>query len=277
MNKVDLHCHSTISDGTLPPADVVRRAVANGVDLLALTDHDDIAGLAEARATAEELGLPFLNGAELSVSWRDTTIHIVGLRLDTTNEGLISGLATIRSGRDARAELIGKALDEVGVFGAHEGALRYAKNSTIIGRAHFARYLVEKGFAKDVKSVFDHYLVQGKPGYVSHEWASLEEALSWIHGAGGVAVIAHPVRYRISRDTLREFITEFKERGGDAIEVACGAHTAQQVQECAGFARHFGLMASSASDFHGPDESYADIGVMPQMPDGLVPVWKNLI
>jgi len=277
MNVVDLHCHSTVSDGLLPPAEVVRRAVANGVDLLALTDHDDVAGLAEARATAEELGLAFLDGAELSVSWRDTTIHIVGLRLDPGNAALFNGLTALRAGRDGRAERIAEALEKVGIGGALEGAMRHAKNATIVSRAHFARYLVEQGLASDVKSVFDHYLAQGKPGYVPHHWVTLEEALGWIHGAGGVAVIAHPIRYRISRQVLREFIAEFKERGGAAMEVACGAHTPEHIRECAQLARHFGLKASSASDFHGQGESYADLGGVPPMPDGLVPVWEGLV
>ncbi len=277
MKVVDLHCHSTISDGLLPPAEVVRRAVTNGVDLLALTDHDDVAGLGEARATAEELGLAFLDGAELSVSWRDTTIHIVGLRLTPDHPALLAGLAALRAGRDSRAERIATALEKAGIPGALEGALRHAKNATIVGRAHFARYLVEQGVASDVKSVFDHYLVAGKPGYVPHHWITLNEALNLIHGAGGVAVIAHPIRYRISRSALREFIAEFKERGGAAMEVACGAHTPEHIRECAALARHFGLKASSASDFHGPGESYADLGRVPTMPDGLVPIWKELV
>ncbi len=277
MKVVDLHCHSTVSDGLLAPAEVVHRAVANGVDLLALTDHDDVAGLAEARAMAEELKLAFLNGVEVSVSWRETTIHIIGLRIDPSHPALFAGLAALRAGRDGRAERIAQALEKAGIPGALEGALRHAKNATIVSRAHFARYLVEQGVASDVKSVFDYYLAQGKPGYVPHHWVTLEQALGWIHGAGGVAVIAHPIRYRMSRPELREFIAEFKERGGEAMEVACGAHTPEHVRECAALARQFGLKASSASDFHGAGESYADLGRVPTMPDGLVPVWKGLV
>lgn len=276
--KVDLHCHSNVSDGLLPPAEVVRRAAANGVELLALTDHDDVSGLAEARAAAEECRIGFLDGVEISISWEeDISFHIVGLGIDPHHRELLAGLAAIRSGRDGRAVRIAEALREAGIPGALEGASRFAAKSAIIGRAHFARYLVEQGIAPDMKSVFDRYLAKGKPGYVPHQWATLEEALSWIHGAGGVAVIAHPARYRVSRAELRRFIAEFKARGGDAMEVACAAHSMELVHEFAALARHFGLMASSASDFHGPGESYAELGVVPPLPDGLVPIWKNLI
>lgn len=276
--KIDLHCHSNVSDGLLPPAEVVRRAAANGVELLALTDHDDVSGLAEARAAAEEYCITFLDGVEISISWgEDTSFHIVGLGIDPRCRELVEGLAAIRSGRDGRAVRIAEALREAGIPGALAGASRFAEKSTIIGRAHFARYLVEQGISPDVKTVFDHYLAKGKPGYVPHQWATLEDALAWIHGSGGVAVIAHPARYRVSRDELRRFIAEFKERGGEAIEVACGAHSMELVHEFANVARHYGLMASSASDFHGPGESYADLGVVPPLPDGLVPVWRDLI
>ncbi len=276
MKKVDLHCHSTVSDGLLPPAAVVRRAAANGVELLALTDHDDVSGLAEARAAAAECGIGFLDGVEISVTWNDRTYHIVGLAIDPDSSPLREGLAGIRRGRQERAVRIAEALAQAGIAGALEGAARYAENASIIGRTHFARYLVERGAARDVKTVFERYLVRGKPGYTPHRWAALEEALAWVHAAGGVAVLAHPARYRIGRDELRRLIAEFKERGGEAMEVACGAHTTEQVHEFANLARRYGLMASSASDFHGPGESYADLGAVPDLPDDLVPVWRNL-
>lgn len=277
MKKVDLHCHSTVSDGLLSPADLVRRAAAKGVGLLALTDHDDVSGLAEARAAADECGMGFLNGVEVSVTWNEHTIHIVGMRIDPGRPELAEGLAAIRRGRAERALRIAQALGEAGFAGALEGAARQAGNAAIIGRTHFARYLVEQGVARDVKTVFQHYLVRGKPGYVRHQWASLEEALGWIHAAGGVAVIAHPARYRVGRNELRALVTEFKERGGEAVEVACGGHSAEQVREFGNLARHFGLLASSASDFHGPGESYADLGAVPDLPEGLVPVWRDLV
>lgn len=275
---VDLHCHSNVSDGLLPPAEVSRRAAGNGVELLALTDHDDVAGLAEARAAAEESGLRFLDGSEISVSWRDdASFHVVGLGIDPAHGELVGGLKSIRDGRDGRAHRIADELEKAGIHGAYEGAARYAEKASIISRAHFARFLVERKVSPDVRSVFDHYLAKGKPGYVPHEWASIGDALGWIAGAGGVAVLAHPLRYRVSRDALNVFLGEFKDRGGQGIEVACGAHSAEEVKECARLARHFGLKASVASDFHGPGESYADLGRTPSLPDGLVPIWRDLI
>ncbi len=276
--KADLHCHSNVSDGLLSPAEVAHRAADRGVELLALTDHDDIAGLREARAAAEARGLRFLDGSEVSVSWRDdASFHVVGLGIDPANGELFAGLKSIRDGRDGRAHRIAVELEKIGIHGAYEGAARYAEKASIISRAHFARFLVERKISPDVKSVFDHYLAKGKPGYVPHEWASVEDALRWIGNAGGVAVLAHPLRYRVSRDELRVFLGEFKECGGQGIEVACGAHSAEEVHECARLARHFGLKASAASDFHGPGESYADLGMTPPLPDDLVPIWRDLI
>lgn len=276
--KADLHCHSTVSDGLLPPAEVARRAADRGVELWALTDHDEVAGLAEARAVAEERGVRFLDGSEISVSWRDdASFHVVGLGIDPAHSQLVAGLKAIRDGRDGRAHRIAAELEKVGIYGAYEGAARYAEKASIISRAHFARFLVERKISPDVKSVFDHYLAKGKPGYVPHEWATVEEALRWIAAAGGVAVLAHPLRYRVSRGELRVFLGEFKDLGGQGIEVACGAHTPDEVQECARLARHFGLKASVASDFHGPGESYADLGMTPPLPDDLVPIWTDLL
>ncbi len=276
--KADLHCHSTVSDGLLPPAEVARRAADRGLELWSLTDHDEVAGLAEARAVAEERGLRFLDGSEISVSWRDdASFHVVGLGINPAHPALVAGLKGIRDGRDGRAHRIAAELEKIGIHGAYEGAARYAEKASIISRAHFARFLVERKISPDVKSVFDHYLAKGKPGYVPHEWASVEDALRWIGNAGGVAVLAHPLRYRVSRDELRAFLGEFKERGGQGIEVACGAHSAEEVHECARLARHFGLKASVASDFHGPGESYADLGMTPPLPDDLVPIWRDLV
>jgi hypothetical protein len=276
--KADLHCHSSVSDGLLPPAEVAHRAADRGIELWALTDHDEVAGLAEARAAAEARGVRFLDGSEISISWRDdASFHVVGLGIDPTHQALVAGLQAIRDGRDGRARRIAAELEKAGIQGAYDGAARYAGKATIITRAHFARFLVERKISPDVKSVFDRYLAKGKPGYVPHEWATLEDALAWIGGAGGVAVLAHPLRYRVSRDGLREFIGAFTDLGGQGIEVACGAHTPDEVQECARLARHFGLKASVASDFHGPGESYADFGMTPPLPDDLVPIWQELV
>ncbi|MBL8480332.1 MAG: PHP domain-containing protein [Sterolibacteriaceae bacterium] len=275
--NADLHCHSTVSDGLLAPADLIRRADANGVELLALTDHDELGGLVEARAAADEVGLGFVAGVEVSISWGDDqTVHIVGLGIDPTNPALGEGLRQIRSGRDARAGLMAEELDKVGIHGAYEGALRYAGNPALVSRSHFARFIVEQGHAKDTKSVFDYWLAKGKPGYVSHTWATIEDALNWIVGAGGIAVIAHPGRYRLSRTERRELFGAFKDLGGRGIEVLSGSQKDEEVSEFARIAREFGFLASRASDFHGPGESWIDLGRLPDLPDNLVPVWSQL-
>ncbi len=275
--NADLHCHSTVSDGLLAPAEVVRRAHANGVELLALTDHDELKGLAEAKAEAVALGLRFVDGVEVSVSWGDdTTVHVIALGVDPANAQLVEGLARVRAGRDARALRMAAELDKVGIHGAYEGALRFAGNPALVSRAHMARFIVEQGLAKDAKSVFDHWLAKGKPGYVSHAWATLEEAITWIHGAGGVAVVAHPGRYRLTKAELRKLLTEFKTCGGDGIEVLSGSQWAGDVGEMATLARTFGFLASTGSDFHGPGESWIDLGRMPALPQDLVPVWTRL-
>ena len=272
----DFHCHSTVSDGLMPPAEVVRRAAANGVTTLALTDHDDFSGLPIAAQTAAECGIGFVNGVEISIEWNDVPIHVVGLGFDAHSESLIAGLESLRGGRVERARRMAEALEAIGIRGAYEGAIRYAGNPKLISRAHFARYLVEIGLCKDVQNVFYNYLVPGKPGYVDHRWATLANAISWIHGAGGVAVVAHPARYKISKGEVRRFLAEFKDQGGQAIEVTCGSHTPDQVATFASLARHFDFYASRGSDFHGPDESYVDLGRLPALPDDLKPVWQLL-
>jgi predicted metal-dependent phosphoesterase TrpH len=274
-NNPDLHCHSTVSDGLMRPAALVERAHANGVDLLALTDHDEIGGLDEAAAAAEALGMRFVAGTEISVSWGDDqTVHIVGLAFDRQDAALAAGLARVRSGRDARAGRIAAELAKVGIDGAYAGALKFVGNPALISRSHFARYIVERGFARDVKTVFDHWLAKGKPGYVSHAWAELGEAIGWIRAAGGVAVIAHPGRYRLTPAERRELFVAFKELGGQGIEVVSGSHTETEIREFAGIAREFGFLASRASDFHGPGESFIDIGRMARLPPDLTPVWE---
>ncbi|HMM55388.1 MAG TPA: 3',5'-nucleoside bisphosphate phosphatase [Candidatus Desulfobacillus sp.] len=276
--RADLHCHSNVSDGLLAPGDLARRAATCGLELWALTDHDDVAGLAEARAAAEAEGLRFLDGCEISVSWGEgDSFHVVGLGVDPQHPALAAGLKSIRDGRAGRARRIGAELEKAGIAGAYEGAARHAANASIISRAHFARYLVEQGIAADLNAVFDRYLAKGRPGYVPHAWASLAAALRWIGEAGGIAVLAHPLRYRIGRAELRAFLGEFTDLGGSGIEVACGSHSAAEVQECAALARHFGLKASIASDFHGPGESQAELGRTPPLPQDLAPIWRDLL
>jgi hypothetical protein len=276
----DLHCHSTVSDGTLTPGELVARAAGRGVTLLALTDHDDTDGLAEARSAAAQHGIEFVNGVEVSVTWRKHTVHVVGLGIDPTHPQLAQGLATVRSGRGARAEKMAEALARAGIGGALEGAYRHASNPNMIGRTHFARFLVESGQCRDVKSVFNRFLAQGKTGYVPHEWASLADAVSWIRRSGGMAVLAHPGRYMSGRGgmgskSMRELLAEFVAHGGDGLEIVTGSHTPAQYAEFARYATEFGLLASCGSDFHGPEESYRDLGRLPDLPLGCKPIWQN--
>lgn len=276
--NADLHAHSLFSDGLLSPRAVMERARERGVELMALTDHDELAGLSEARAAAAALELPFVAGVEISVSWEnDQTLHIVGLGIDPDYAVLDVGLAHLRSGRDARAHRIADELAKVGIHGAYEGALRHVSNPSLVSRSHFARYIVESGHAPDTKAVFDRWLAKDKPGYVSHEWVALQTAIDWIHGAGGVAVLAHPKRYRITHHQLHRLYAEFRERGGEAIEVLSGSHGPDEVQALAQHAREYGFLASRGSDFHGPLESRVDLGGLPALPAGLTPVWSRFI
>lgn len=274
--NADLHCHSVLSDGTLEPEALAARAKANGVELWALTDHDELAGQRRARDAAEAVGLPFLTGTEVSVSFAGTTVHVVGLGFDADDPDLAAGLAETRAGREPRAREMGEALARVGIEGAFEGALKFAGNPALIARTHFARFLVERGVCADPSEVFRRYLVEGKPGFVPHRWAGLGDAVRWIVGAGGTAVIAHPARYRLTATEEYALFSEFKEHGGRAVEVVTGAHSTADAQRYAETAREFGLMASRGSDFHGPGESRIDLGGLPPLPAGLTPVWEAL-
>ena len=279
MIDYDLHCHSTVSDGLLSPTDLVMRAAERGVKFLALTDHDNVDGLPEAAAEAKRCGIEFINGVEISVTWRTHTLHIVGLRIDPKNPALVEGLQGIRNGRRHRAELMAESLARSGIGGVLEGAYHYATNLDMIGRTHFARYMVQAGLCKDVGSVFKRYLVKGKPGYVPHQWADLKDAIDWIRGAGGIAVMAHPGRYTAGRkamgkSTLHELLEEFTALGGQAIEVVTGSHTPPQYAEFARYATEFGLLSSCGSDYHGPGESYRDLGRLPDLPMECKPVWS---
>jgi predicted metal-dependent phosphoesterase TrpH len=275
MLRYDLHSHSTWSDGLLAPAAVVQRAAARGVDVYALTDHDDTGGLAEAAEAARDTTMMFVPGAELSVSWESHTIHVVALQIDPDNAVLNGGLAEIRSGRDTRAHRIAKSLGDAGIPGAYDGARKFVTSDRLISRSHFARFLVERGHAREMKDVFKRYLTPGKPGYVTHAWATLPQAVSWIHAAGGQAVLAHPGRYKVTATGMRRLLTDFCEAGGDGIEVLSSSHTPAQFTEYATYARVFGLLASSGSDYHGPGESWLDLGGLPALPAGVTPVWDQ--
>lgn len=276
MSNYDLHSHSTYSDGTLAPADLVERAARRGVAVLALTDHDDTGGLAAARVAAAEHGIRLIDGVEISVTWRGRTIHIVGLGIDPDNAALQTGLAATRGGRIERARKMAAALDGLGIAGSFEGVQRFADNPRMIGRTHFARFLQQQGVVKDIKTAFKRFLGGGQPCFVPQEWASLSDAVSWINVSGGVAVIAHPARYPLDNAELRALLAEFRDLGGVALEVVSGSHKPHQHLSFAAHARQFGLAASTGSDFHSPQESYHDLGSLPALPGGCIPVWDVL-
>ena len=276
MSNIDFHCHSEISDGLHSPREVVGFAAKNGVDVLALTDHDNLGGLAQAREASREHGIRFIDGVEISVTWTSKTLHIVGVNIDPSESNLRAGLETIRSGRMQRAEKMAESLARVGIGGVLQGALSYAKNPDMIGRTHFARCLVEHGHVKDVKTVFKKYLVPGKPGYVPHEWASLADAVRWIVGSGGIAVLAHPGRYDIGPNAMKRLLGEFKTVGGLGVEVVTSNHTVEHIERFSRLAIEFELLASRGSDFHGDEDGRVQLGKIPALPPHLTPVWSQI-
>jgi predicted metal-dependent phosphoesterase TrpH len=274
--NADLHCHSVVSDGTLTPEALAERAAANGVELWALTDHDEIGGQARAAAAAKAAGMRYITGVEISVTFLGKTVHIVGLGIDTDNADLREGLERTRGGRRLRAQDMAEGLAKVGIKGAFEGALQYVGNPDLISRTHFARHLVETGVCKDTNEVFRKYLTDGKPGFVEHRWATLKDAVGWITGASGMAVIAHPARYKFTPNEEFALFTEFKGHGGRGVEVVTGSHSAAEYVTYAATAQEFGLAASRGSDFHSPLESHTELGTLPYLPGGLTPVWELL-
>nr|WP_294840139.1 3',5'-nucleoside bisphosphate phosphatase [uncultured Methylotenera sp.] len=271
---IDLHSHSNISDGLLSPTELVAHAAQHGVSVLALTDHDDISGLSEARQAADLHGIQLINGVEISVTWKKRTLHIVGLNVDVENEALRAGLAAVRQGRLERARQMAAGLEKSGIRGSFEWASASAGQS-ILTRMHFARFLVEHQYAKDTKAVFKKYLVKGKPGFVDHQWMDLESAVSLIVNSGGEAVLAHPGRYDIRRTNMLLLLEEFRGLGGTAIEVVTGSHTGAQYVEFAKYAQMFGLKASQGSDYHGKGISFMEMGRLPALPSNCVPVWQD--
>lgn len=274
--NADLHSHSNVSDGTLRPEALAALAATQGVEVWALTDHDELGGQAAARKTALALGVAWLSGVEISVSFAGETVHIVGLGFDVNNVALQQGLAETRAGRLLRAQEMGAGLAQVGIGGAFEGALKYVGNPDLISRTHFARFLVDSGVCTDTHSVFRRYLTQGNPGYVPHQWAKLGDAVRWITQAGGVAVIAHPGRYRFTPTEEYALFTEFIAHGGRAVEVVTGSHGQADQLKYADMALEFGLLASRGSDFHSPSESRLMLGELPDLPGKLTPVWEAL-
>ena len=274
--NADLHCHSVVSDGTLTPEELAARAAANGVELWALTDHDEIGGQHRAAAAAREHGMKYLTGTEISVTFANETVHIVGLGFDPDNAAMSEGLFDTRGGRGKRAQEMSEQLARVGIAGAYEGALKFVGNPELISRTHFARFLVEAGYCRDTSEVFRKFLTEGKPGFVPHRWATLKDAVQWITAAGGLAVIAHPGRYPFTPNEEYALFVEFKAHGGQAIEVVTGSHTPAEFVEYADKAVEFGFAASRGSDFHSPGESHCDLGSLPWLPGHLTPVWDLL-
>jgi predicted metal-dependent phosphoesterase TrpH len=274
--NADLHCHSIVSDGTLTPEALAERAHGNGVELWSLTDHDEIGGQHRAAAAAKACGMRYLTGTEISVTFIDQTVHIVGLGFDPDDQALADGLRQTRGGRGQRAMEMSDGLAKVGIKGAYEGALKFVGNPELISRTHFARFLVESGVCRETNEVFRKYLTEGKPGFVPHRWASLKDAVTWITQAGGMAVIAHPARYKFTANQEFALFTEFKAHGGQGVEVVTGSHTVAEYSIYADTAREFGLAASRGSDFHSPDESHTELGTLPFLPANLTPIWDVL-
>ncbi len=274
--NADLHCHSIVSDGTLTPEALAARASANGVELWALTDHDEVGGQHRAAAAAKAEGMRYLTGTEISVTFVGQTVHIVGLGFDPDDPNLLEGLRQTRGGREQRAMEMSDGLAKVGIKGAYEGALKFVGNPELISRTHFARFLVESGVCKETNEVFRKFLTEGRPGFVPHRWASLKDAVTWITRAGGMAVIAHPARYKFTPNEEFALFTEFKAHGGQGVEVVTGSHSAAEYIIYADAAREFGLAASRGSDFHSPDESHTELGTLPYLPGNLTPVWEAL-
>ena len=274
--NADLHSHSTVSDGTLAPEALAERAHQRGVQLWALTDHDHLGGQARAREAALDLGLAYLTGTEVSVSFAGETVHVIGLGFDDSDPDLAAGLAHTRAGRLQRAREMAAGLARAGIPGALDGALAYVEQPDAVTRTHFARFLVERGVCADAREVFRRFLVEGRPGHVPHRWARLGDAVRWITRAGGMAVVAHPARCRFSPTAEYALFSEFTAHGGRGVEVVVSAHDAGEQQRFAAIAQEFGLAASRGSDFHDPGESRIDLGQLPDLPGRLTPVWQPL-
>jgi 3',5'-nucleoside bisphosphate phosphatase len=272
----DLHCHSRFSDGTLAVPDLVALAHSRGVNLLALTDHDELSGLSEAKRCAQSLEMECVSGVEVSAASGRTAVHILGLRIDETNAALAAALAATREARKLRAKAMSDSLAEAGIENALVGALAYAPNSELISRTHFARHLVDSGVCQSFGEVFGRFMKPGKPGYVEQEWLPMRDAIKLIHGAGGRAVLAHPGRYEIDpfggTDAL---LNRFVDAGGDGVEVICAAHHPSEWAQFGALARRFGLLASIGSDFHSHAESRVKFGDLPRLSPNLKPVWHD--
>jgi len=276
-SSIDLHSHSTASDGSLSPTELVQRAAERGIHMLALTDHDTTAGIAEAQQAAAEQtpALHLIPGVEISVTWNSYVIHVVGLNINIHHAELQQGLQDIRVKREQRAHKMAQQLEKVGFKDAYAGAKTFSRDGALISRTHFARYIVQQGRASSVNKVFRHYLVHGKPGYVKTQWADLDAAVHWINSAGGVAAVAHPARYKMTRTQLKKMLTAFKACGGKALEVVSGTHSRDDNFQMAQLAQHFDLLASKGSDYHGASHFWLQLGNIEALPKGCTAVWEH--
>ncbi len=268
----DLHCHSNASDGILRPDELVSRAKAQQVDVLALTDHDTLQGYELARKSADELGMTLICGIELSSQWARQGIHIVGLNLDPSATAIAEAVALQQQERSSRAQEIAARLEKLGFSGALDGARRFAGEASL-GRPHFARFLVEQGHVDSMNTAFKRYLGAGKIGDVRHGWPEFEQVVGWIRAAGGIAVLAHPAKYKMTRSKLHALVADFREAGGEAMEVIAGQQTAQVTDTLARVATKFGLLASCGSDFHAPNQPWQELGAFGKLPPVCRPVW----
>ncbi|MEL6117541.1 PHP domain-containing protein [Photobacterium sp. SP02] len=271
----DLHSHTTASDGRLTPAELVKRATDFRVDVLAITDHDTVAGLelAQQAIDAQNLALKLVKGIEISTVWNNFDIHIVGLNIDPAHADIVSLIAQQAERRTARAVLMGERLAKSQIDGAYEGARALAGDATLT-RAHFARWLVEQGHAKTMQAVFKKFLTRGNTGYVPPNWCSIAEAVQAIHAAGGQAVLAHPGRYDMTAKWLKRLLTDFVAATGDAIEVAQPQQAQNERRTLAEYAEQFGLLSSQGSDFHYPSP-WTELGRNLWLPKASVPVWQD--
>jgi predicted metal-dependent phosphoesterase TrpH len=272
--RADLHTHSNASDGTLSPDELLAQAQAAGVELLSITDHDTVAGLHALQNHTN--GCRLIPGIELSTNWRKTAIHVIGLNIDPNNETLGNGIERQQEARRQRASAIAAKLGKLGFTDTLEGATRIA-GSAGIARPHFALHLVETGQVKSVKDAFRKYLGPGKAGDIRELWAELDEVMSWIHAAGGVAVLAHPAKYKLSNLKLEELTRDFRLAGGDALEVISGRQDSSLTVRLGKLANRHGLLASCGSDFHEPGRNWGQLGEVAALPAGCSPVWQDWI
>jgi 3',5'-nucleoside bisphosphate phosphatase len=271
--KYDLHCHSTLSDGTLSPTELVKRAQAQGVTTLSLTDHDTTAGYEEAQAAAKATDINLISGIELSASWQEKTFHVVGLGIDPTYPPLQDATRHLQTVRLQRAEKIADKLDKKRIPGALEAVLKAAGDS-MITRSHFADFLVSQNHVSSHQEAFDRYLAKGKPAYVATVWAELELAINWITQSGGIAVLAHPLRYKLTTKWMNRFLSAFTQAGGQAIEVVTGRCSPDEIRLAASYANIFGLAGSVGSDFHSPGNQWVELGRLAPLPANIKPVWE---